>query len=131
MSFCPAVLWGGRQHSWCSTRVSFPYWPSLTLTQATLWCQGLLASHGNCFKMSGETATCTHLLESPELSHTQVFLGKVQKVFVWIIHGFVFLDLSNLVGFGEGEKAELLSKAFLSFFLFFFKVYMLQYFANI
>lgn len=52
-------------------------------------------------------------------SHTaQVFLGKVQKVFVWIIHAFVILDLQQSGGFRGGRRES-------SFYLqyFFFSLY--------
>lgn len=53
--------------------------PPLTLRQATFWHQSRLARHGNCFKMSGETATCMHSLENLEFSHRPSLPGESSK----------------------------------------------------
>lgn len=99
--------------------------PPLTLRQATFWHQSRLARHGNCFKMSGETATCMHSLENPEFSHRPSLPGESSKG-VCLNHScFCYPWPPAIWWISRGkERIKLLSPVF-------FLVYMLQCFKNV
>lgn len=72
-----------------------PSWASHTDTRS------LLTRHRNCFKMfqAEKWPPACILVKILSYPTTQIFLRKVQKVFIWIIHAFVILDLKQSGGF--------------------------------